>query len=40
MKINLKNRYDDEKLCKNPDKGWYVHFCDNCITKYGDKLVI
>jgi len=36
--LKLKNRYDDEKLCNNPDKGWYVHYYDNYIkslcTKY------
>ncbi len=32
--LKLKNRYDDEKLCNNPDKGWYVHYYDNGITKY------
>ncbi len=32
--LKLKNRYDDEKLCNNPDKGWYAHYYDNGITKY------
>lgn len=34
MKLLLKNRYDDEKLCYNPDKGWYAHYYDNNIVKY------
>ena len=32
--LKLKNRYDDEKLCNNPDKGWYAHYYDNDIVKY------
>ena len=32
--LKLKNRYDDEKLCNNPDKGWYAHYYDNNIDKY------
>ncbi len=32
--LKLKNRYDDEKLCNNPDKGWYVHYYDNGLGKY------
>ena len=32
--LKLKNRYDDEKLCNNPDKGWYAHYYDNSIDKY------
>lgn len=38
MKYLLKNRYDDEKLCNNPDKGWYVHYYDNGISRYGTDL--
>ncbi len=30
----LKHRYDEEKLCNNPDKGWYVHYYDNGLTRY------
>ncbi len=29
--LKLKNRYDDEKICENPDKGWYIHYYDQGI---------
>lgn len=34
--INLKlhDRYDEDKLCENPDKGWYLHYYDNSVDKY------
>jgi hypothetical protein len=36
--INLEKSWDKNKICNNPHKGWYIHFYDNCITKYGDRL--
>ena len=31
--LKLKNRYDDEKICENPDKGWYIHYYDQGIAE-------
>ncbi len=36
--INLKYKRDENKLCENPDKGWYVHFYDNGLFNYGGRL--
>ena len=36
--IDLKNKRDENKLCENPDKGWYIHFYDNQLLNYGYKL--
>ena len=36
--IDLKNKRDENKLCENPDKGWYIHFYDNGISNYGSEL--
>jgi hypothetical protein len=36
--ISLDHLYDMEKLCANPHKGWYLHYYDNGIDKYGDRL--
>lgn len=37
--LKLKKRYDDEKICENPDKGWYIHYYDQGIgEKYNSDL--
>ncbi len=36
--IDLKYRRDENKICDNPNKGWYVHFYDNGLFNYGGKL--
>ncbi len=35
---NLEKYWDTVKVCKNPHKGWYLHYFDNGITRYGNKL--
>lgn len=32
--LKLHYRYDEDKVCENPDKGWYLHYYDNGIDKY------
>ena len=29
---------DENKLCQNPDKMWYIHFYDNGLYNYGGDL--
>ena len=36
--IDLKYKRDENKICDNPHKGWYVHFYDNGLFNYGGKL--
>lgn len=36
--INLKPFWDENKVCKNPHKGWYLHYYDNGIRMYGQDL--
>ena len=36
--FNMEKYWDSEIVCKNPHKGWEVHFFDNGITNYGNKL--
>ncbi len=31
--LKLKNRYNEEKICENPDKGWYIHYYDQGIAE-------
>jgi len=35
---NLVPVTDDKSALKNPDKGWYIHYFDNSITRYGTGL--
>jgi hypothetical protein len=37
-RLNLEHLWDREKLCENPHKGWYLHYYDNGLGKYGDRL--
>ncbi len=34
QKIDLRAMQDDVRVLNNPDKGWYHHYYDNCLTKY------
>ena len=36
--IDLKYKRDENKICDNHHKGWYVHFYDNGLFNYGGKL--
>ena len=36
--FNMEKYWDSEIVCKNPHKGWELHYFDNGITKYGTKL--
>ncbi len=35
VQVDLSGSWDDKKVLKNPDKGWYHHHLDNSITYYG-----
>ncbi len=35
---NLEDQWDSTKVCENPNKGWYIHYFDNGLDKYGSKL--
>ncbi|MFW5988434.1 MAG: hypothetical protein ACOCQA_03235 [bacterium] len=37
-KLNLEKLWDEEKICENPHKEWDLHFYDNVINKYKDRL--
>lgn len=36
--IILEKEWDEGKVCNNPHKGWYIHYYDNCLDKYGSEL--
>lgn len=36
--FNLERYWDTAKLCDNPHKGWSIHYYDNGITNYGNRL--
>jgi len=38
QKTNLEFLWDDQKVCENPHKGWYHHYYDNSLKKYGPLL--
>jgi len=33
--IDLEASWDPTKLCENPHKGWYLHYFDNGLSRYG-----
>ena len=33
--FDLRPFADDQTALRNPDKGWYIHYYDNCIDRYG-----
>jgi hypothetical protein len=37
QKINIAPRWDATRVLLNPDKGWYHHYMDNSVTRYGLK---
>lgn len=37
-KYDCRYMRDENKLCQNPDKGWYIHFYDNGLYNYGGDL--
>lgn len=38
IQYNLEHLWDPRKVCRNPHKGWYLHYYDNCLGAYGDRL--
>jgi hypothetical protein len=36
--FNLEKYWDSSKPCNNPHKGWSLHYYDNAINKYGNRL--
>ncbi|WNR42911.1 DUF4832 domain-containing protein [Paenibacillus roseipurpureus] len=36
--LDLRPYADEQKVCSNPGKGWYVHYFDNGLHKYGSSL--
>ncbi|MEP7257329.1 MAG: DUF4832 domain-containing protein [Flavitalea sp.] len=36
--FNLERYWDTAKVCNNPHKGWCIHYYDNGITNYGNRL--
>jgi len=38
VKQTLEPLWDTSKPCHNPHKGWYIHYFDNSLRKYGDRL--
>lgn len=36
--INLEPLWDSQKVCSNPHKGWYIHYYDNGLGRYGKTL--
>ena len=36
--FNLERYWDSTKVCNNPHKGWCIHYYDNGITNYGNRL--
>lgn len=37
-KLCLEKYWDEKKVCKNPHKGWYLHYYDNGLSAYGDRI--
>ncbi|MBI4978643.1 MAG: DUF4832 domain-containing protein [Spirochaetes bacterium] len=37
-KKNLEQFWDETMVCRNPHKGWYIHYYDNGLKKYGATL--
>ena len=36
--FNLERYWDSSMVCNNPHKGWCIHYYDNSISNYGDRL--
>ena len=36
--FNLERYWDSTKVCDNPHKGWCIHYYDNGITNYGNRM--
>ncbi|QEH43251.1 DUF4832 domain-containing protein [Chitinophaga sp. XS-30] len=36
--FHLEPYWDSAKVCSNPHKGWFIHYYDNSISNYGDRL--
>lgn len=36
IQTQLNTLHDENTILKNPHKGWYYHYYDNCIVKYSD----
>jgi hypothetical protein len=36
--FNLERYWDSTKVCNNPHKGWCIHYYDNGITNYGNRM--
>src|SRR6476660_4742165 len=36
--FNLERYWDSAKVCNNPHKGWCIHYYDNGITNYGNRM--
>lgn len=36
--FNLERYWDSAKICNNPHKGWCIHYYDNGITNYGNRM--
>lgn len=36
--FNLEHYWDSAKVCNNPHKGWCIHYYDNGITNYGNRM--
>jgi hypothetical protein len=36
--FNLERYWDSTKVCNNPHKGWFIHYYDNGIKRYGNRL--
>lgn len=34
----LEKYWNHDKVCRNPHKGWYLHYFDNGLKKYGSRL--
>ena len=38
IKTHLERHWDVDKVCRNPHKGWYLHYYDNRLDRYGSRL--
>ena len=36
--FNLEHYWDSLKVCNNPHKGWFIHYYDNGIENYGNRM--
>lgn len=36
--FNLEKYWDSTRVCNNPHKGWCIHYFDNSISNYGNRL--